>query len=107
MGYKVGKQTVVVASDFLLLRKGRTEIYVNVTGPSNEPALPALEQRIAKTLLAASAPDRPPPGRVSWPRVRVPGAVSLLWAPSPRKTCCPAGKPPVAPESAGPSGDRQ
>ena len=52
VGYKIGKQTVVVASDFLLLRKGRTEIYVNVTGPSNDAALPALEQRIAKTLLA-------------------------------------------------------
>jgi len=52
VGYKVGKQTVVVASDFLLLRKGRTEIYVNVTGPSNDAALVALEKRIAKTLLA-------------------------------------------------------
>jgi hypothetical protein len=52
VGYKVGKQTVIVASDFILLRKGRTEIYINVTGPSNEPALPALEQRIATTLLA-------------------------------------------------------
>jgi hypothetical protein len=51
VGYKVGKQTVVVASDFLLLRKGRTEIYVNVTGPSNDAALTALEKRIAKTLL--------------------------------------------------------
>jgi hypothetical protein len=52
VGFKVGKQTVVVASDFLLLRKGRTEIYVNVTGPSNDAALPALEKRIASTLLA-------------------------------------------------------
>ena len=38
VGYKVGKQTVIVASDFVLLRKGRTEIYINVTGPSNDEA---------------------------------------------------------------------
>ena len=38
VAYKVGKQTVVVASDFVFLRKGRTEIYLNVTGPSNDPA---------------------------------------------------------------------
>jgi len=52
VGYKVGKQTVIVASDFILLRKGDTEIYINVTGPSNDTRLAALEQRIAKTLLA-------------------------------------------------------
>ena len=52
VGYKVGKQTVVVASDFLLVRKGRTELYVNVTGPSDDPALLALEKRIAKALVA-------------------------------------------------------
>ena len=33
VGYKVGKQTVVVASDFLLLRKGRT------TGLGTMPAV--------------------------------------------------------------------
>ena len=43
---------MIVASDFVLLRKGRTEIYLNVTGPSNDTALPALEKRIAKDLLA-------------------------------------------------------
>jgi hypothetical protein len=52
VGYKVGKQTVVVASDFVFLRKGRTEIYLNVTGPSNDPGVRTLEQRVARDLLA-------------------------------------------------------
>ena len=38
VGVKVGKETVVVTSDFIFLRKGRTEIYVNVVGPSTENA---------------------------------------------------------------------
>src|SRR5262249_28340008 len=52
VGYKVGKRTVIVASDFILLRKGGTETYINVTGPSNDTRLAALEQRVAKALLA-------------------------------------------------------
>ena len=52
VAYKVGKQTVVVASDFVFLRKGRTEIYLNVTGPSNDRGLAALQARVAKDLLA-------------------------------------------------------
>ena len=32
VGVKVGKQTFIVNSDFIFLRKGRTEIYVNVDG---------------------------------------------------------------------------
>ena len=52
VAYKVGKQTVIVASDFVFLRKGRTEIYLNVTGPSNDPGLAALQVRVAKDLLA-------------------------------------------------------
>ena len=52
VGYKVGKQTVIVTSDFVLLRKGRTEIYLNVTGPSTDDAqLTALEKRLARTLV--------------------------------------------------------
>ncbi len=40
-------------SDFVFLRKGRTEIYINVTGPSTaEDQLTAFETRIAKTLAA-------------------------------------------------------
>jgi hypothetical protein len=50
--FKVGKQSVIVASDFVFLRKGRTEIYLNVTGPSNDPGLAALQTRVAKDLLA-------------------------------------------------------
>jgi hypothetical protein len=51
VGYKVGKQTVVVTSDFIFLRKGRSEIYLNVTGPStDDDQLTALETRIARTL---------------------------------------------------------
>lgn len=53
VGYKVGKQTYTVLSDFVFLRKGRTEIYINVTGPSTaEDQLTAFETRIAKTLAA-------------------------------------------------------
>ena len=52
VGYKVGKQTVIVASDFVLLRKGRTEIYINVTGPSNEPALAGPREADREDLLA-------------------------------------------------------
>ena len=53
IGYKIGKQTVPVISDFIFLRKGRTEIYINVTGPASaEDQLTAFETRIAKTLAA-------------------------------------------------------
>jgi hypothetical protein len=51
VAYKIGKKTVLVASDFVYLRKGRTEIYLNVTAPSNEPAVVALQTRLAKDLL--------------------------------------------------------
>jgi hypothetical protein len=50
---KTGNQSVVVNSDFIFLRKGRTEAYVNVTAPSADDAqLKAFETRIAKTLAA-------------------------------------------------------
>ena len=53
VGYKVGKQTVIVASDFVLLRKGRTEIYINVTGPSNDAgSAGAARSGSRRTLLA-------------------------------------------------------
>jgi hypothetical protein len=53
VGYKVGKQTVIVLTDFVFLRKGRTEIYFLVTAPSNaQKQLDAFETRIAKTLAA-------------------------------------------------------
>jgi hypothetical protein len=51
VAYKIGDQTVIVASDFVFLRKGRTEIYLNVTGPSNDPGLVSLQKRLAKDLL--------------------------------------------------------
>jgi hypothetical protein len=51
VGYKVRGRTVIVTSDFVFLRKGRTEVYVNVTGPStDDDQLTALESRIARTL---------------------------------------------------------
>jgi hypothetical protein len=50
---KVGSKSVVVNSDFIFLRKGRTEIYINVTAPSTEPAqVDEFEARIARTLAA-------------------------------------------------------
>ena len=53
VGYKIGGKTLLVTSDFLFLRKGRTEIYVNITGPStSDEQLTALGKRIAKTLVA-------------------------------------------------------
>ena len=53
VGVKVGKDTFVVTTDFILMRKGRTEVYVNVVGPSTENAqLSSLGQRVAKTLIA-------------------------------------------------------
>jgi hypothetical protein len=52
VGYKVGNQTVVVTSDFIFLRKGRTEIYINLVGPStNDKQLTALGTRLARTLI--------------------------------------------------------
>jgi hypothetical protein len=50
---KVGAKSVLVNSDFILLRKGRTEIYMNVTAPSSDArAIAALEARLAKTAAA-------------------------------------------------------
>jgi hypothetical protein len=50
--YKVGNQTVVVTSDFVFIRKGDTEIYLNVVGPStSDKQLTALEARLAKALV--------------------------------------------------------
>jgi hypothetical protein len=48
---KSGGQTFVVNSDYVFLRKGRTEIYINVTAPStDEDQVTAFVTRIAKTL---------------------------------------------------------
>jgi hypothetical protein len=50
---KVGKQSVVVNSDYIFIRKGATEIYINVTAPSTNPAqVDEFEKRIARTLAA-------------------------------------------------------
>ncbi len=52
IAYKMGKQTVVIDSDFLYFGQGRTEIYVNVIAPSvQESQLPAFELRLAKLLV--------------------------------------------------------
>jgi hypothetical protein len=46
---KQDKQTVVVNSDFILMRKGRAEIYINVIAPSTDEAqLRDLENRVAR-----------------------------------------------------------
>ena len=51
IGYKIGGKTVPVTSDFVFVRKGRTEIYINVTAPSSaEDQLTAFETRLARTL---------------------------------------------------------
>jgi hypothetical protein len=53
IGVKAGGKTVTVLSDFLFLRKGRTEIYVNVVAPSNNAdQLTSFELRIARAMLA-------------------------------------------------------
>jgi hypothetical protein len=52
IGVKSGGQTVTVLSDFVFLRKGRTEIYINVVAPSSaEKQLTAFETRVARTLV--------------------------------------------------------
>ena len=49
---KSGGQDVAVLSDFVFLRKGRTEIYINVVAPSSaEKQLNAFETRLARTLV--------------------------------------------------------
>jgi hypothetical protein len=53
LGVKSGNQTVSVLSDVLLLRKGRTEIYLNVISPAdNEDQLTGFVQRLARAALA-------------------------------------------------------
>jgi hypothetical protein len=48
-----GGQTFVVNSDYVFLRKGRTEVYINVTAPStDEDQVTAFVTRLAKTLAA-------------------------------------------------------
>jgi hypothetical protein len=52
LGVKSGDQTLSVLSDFILMRKGRTEIYLNVVAPAaDEDQLTALETRIARALI--------------------------------------------------------
>jgi hypothetical protein len=52
VGYRIGKQTVPVIADFVFLRKGRTEIYVNVVAPSSaDEQLTAFETRLARALV--------------------------------------------------------
>jgi hypothetical protein len=49
---KSGGETVTVLSDFVLLRKGRTEIYLNVVAPSTDEAqVTAFVTRVARTLV--------------------------------------------------------
>ncbi len=48
----IKNQNVTVLSDFIMMRKGRTEIYLNVVAPSAiEDSLTALETRIARALI--------------------------------------------------------
>lgn len=52
LGVKSGDKTVSVLSDFILMRKGRTEIYLNVVAPAaDEDQLTAFEERIARALI--------------------------------------------------------
>jgi hypothetical protein len=52
IGFKVGGKTQSVISDFVLLRKGRTEMYLNVVAPSSaEEQLTAFETRLARTMV--------------------------------------------------------
>jgi hypothetical protein len=52
LGVKSGDETVSVLADFILMRKGRHEIYLNVVAPaSNEDQLTAFETRIARALI--------------------------------------------------------
>ena len=53
IGVKSGGKVQTVISDFVFLRKGRTEIYLNVVAPSTSvDQLTAFERRIAKALVA-------------------------------------------------------
>jgi hypothetical protein len=52
IAYKLGKQTVAVYDDVLMLAKGRTELWLNFVAPSSDEAtLELREQEIARTLL--------------------------------------------------------
>jgi hypothetical protein len=52
IGFKSGGKVQTVLSDLVLLRKGRTEIYINVIAPSSaEKQLTAFETRLAQTLV--------------------------------------------------------
>jgi hypothetical protein len=52
IGRKSGGRVQTVLSDFVLLRKGRTEIYLNIVAPSSaEKQLTAFETRLARTLV--------------------------------------------------------
>jgi hypothetical protein len=49
---KSGKSSVEVLSDFMFLGQGRTEWFVNIVAPASvDSQLPALENRIARTLV--------------------------------------------------------
>jgi hypothetical protein len=51
--YRVGKKTVTIYDDTLMLGKGRTSIWMNIIAPSTDQGpLELREQQIAKTLLA-------------------------------------------------------
>jgi hypothetical protein len=53
LGVKSGNQTVSVLSDVLMVRKGRTEIYLNVVAPAdNEDQLTGFVHRLARATLA-------------------------------------------------------
>jgi hypothetical protein len=52
VGFKVNGKIQSVISDFVFVRKGRTEIYLNVVAPSSaEEQLTALETRLARALV--------------------------------------------------------
>ena len=51
--YQVGKKTVTIYDDTLMLGKGRTSIWMNIVAPSTDQGpLELREQQIAKTLVA-------------------------------------------------------
>jgi len=52
VGFKSGGKVQTVLTDFVILRKGRTEIYLNVVAPSSaEDQLTAFETRLARALV--------------------------------------------------------
>jgi hypothetical protein len=50
---KDGSKTLILNADYIFLRKGRMEVYINVIAPSDDEAsLLAFEKRVARTLAA-------------------------------------------------------